>query len=42
MWPLGLMGGYDTLEPRVRELARTILERHVSAVREVDAFALYP
>jgi aminoglycoside/choline kinase family phosphotransferase len=42
MWPLGLMGGYDTLEPRGRELAQTMLERHLSAVADSDALSLYP
>jgi Phosphotransferase enzyme family len=42
MWPLGLMGGYDTLDPRGRELARTMLDRHLSAVADCDALALYP
>jgi len=42
MWPLGMMGGYDTLEPRSRLLANTMLERHLSAVRDVDALSLYP
>jgi aminoglycoside/choline kinase family phosphotransferase len=42
MWPLGLMGSYDTLEPRGRELAQTMLDRHLAAVSDVDALALYP
>ena len=42
MWPLGMMGGYDTLEPRSRQLANTMLERHLSAVRDADALSLYP
>jgi Ecdysteroid kinase-like family len=42
MWPLGLMGSYDTLEPRGRELAQIMLDRHLSAVSDVDALALYP
>ena len=42
MWPLGLMGGYDTLDPRGRELADTMLERHLSAVADCDALSLYP
>ena len=42
MWPLGLMGSYDTLEPRGRELAETMLERHLSAVADCDALSLYP
>ncbi len=42
MWPLGLMGTYDTLDPRGRELAQTMLERHLSAVADSDALALYP
>lgn len=42
MWPLGMMGGYDTLEPRARHLADTMLERHLAAVRDADALALYP
>jgi hypothetical protein len=33
---------YDTLEPRGRELADTMLDRHLSAVADVDALALYP
>ena len=42
MWPLGLMGGYASLDPRGRELARVMLDRHLSAVRDTDALALYP
>jgi aminoglycoside/choline kinase family phosphotransferase len=42
MWPLGLMGSYDTLEPRGRELAETMLDRHLSAVADCDALSLYP
>ena len=42
MWPLGLMGGYDSLEPRGQELAQTMLDRHLSAVADIDALALYP
>jgi aminoglycoside/choline kinase family phosphotransferase len=42
MWPLGLMGGYDSLEPRGRELAVTMLDRHLSAIADVDALSLYP
>jgi Phosphotransferase enzyme family len=42
MWPLGLMGSYDTLDPRGRELAQTMLDRHVSAVADCDALSLYP
>lgn len=42
MWPLGMMGGYDKLEPRGRHLADTMLERLISAVRDVDALSLYP
>ncbi len=41
MWPLGLMGGYATLDDRGRELARTMLDRHLSAVRGADALARY-
>lgn len=42
MWPLGLMGGYESLDPRGRELAQTMLDRHLSAVADVDALSLYP
>jgi aminoglycoside/choline kinase family phosphotransferase len=42
MWPLGLMGGYDTLDPRGQELARTMLDRHLAAVADCDALSLYP
>lgn len=42
MWPLGLMGSYDTLDPRGRELADTMLDRHLSAVADCDALSLYP
>ncbi len=42
MWPLGLMGTYDTLDPRGRDLAQTMLERHLSAVADSDALSLYP
>jgi hypothetical protein len=42
MWPLGLMGSYETLDPRGRELAKAMLERHLSAVADVDALSLYP
>ncbi len=42
MWPLGLMGGYKTLDPRGRELAQVMLDRHLSAVADVDALSLYP
>jgi Ecdysteroid kinase-like family len=42
MWPLGLMGSYDTLDPRGRELAHVMLDRHLAAVADVDALALYP
>ncbi len=42
MWPLGMMGGYATLEPRSRQLANTMLERHLSAVRDVGALSPYP
>jgi aminoglycoside/choline kinase family phosphotransferase len=42
MWPLGLMGTYDTLDPRGRELAQTMLERHLSALADSDALSLYP
>jgi aminoglycoside/choline kinase family phosphotransferase len=42
MWPLGLMGGYNTLDPRGRELAQTMLDRHLAAVADVDALSLYP
>jgi hypothetical protein len=42
MFPLGLMGGYDTLDPRGKELARTMLDRHLSAVADSDALSLYP
>jgi aminoglycoside/choline kinase family phosphotransferase len=42
MWPLGLMGSYDTLEPRGRELAETMLDRHLAAVADSDALSLYP
>jgi hypothetical protein len=41
MWPLGLMGSYDTLEPRGRELAETMLDRHLAAVADSDALSLY-
>ncbi len=41
MWPLGLMGSYDTLDPRGRDLADTMLDRHLAAVEEADALALY-
>jgi hypothetical protein len=42
MWPLGLMGGYESLDPRGKELAQTMLDRHLSAVADCDALALYP
>jgi aminoglycoside/choline kinase family phosphotransferase len=42
MWPLGLMGSYETLDPRGRELAEAMLERHLAAVADVDALSLYP
>jgi Ecdysteroid kinase-like family len=42
MWPLGLMGSYETLDPRGRELARVMLDRHLAAVADVDALSLYP
>ena len=42
MWPLGLMGGYSTLDPRGRELAEVMLDRHLSAVADSDALSLYP
>ncbi len=42
MWPLGLMGGYETLDPRGRELAQTMLDRHLAAVADIDALSLYP
>jgi thiamine kinase-like enzyme len=42
MWPLGLMGSYETLDPRGRELAQTMLDRHLAAVAAVDALSLYP
>jgi hypothetical protein len=42
LWPLGMMAGYADLAPRSRQLANTMLERHVSAVRDVDALSLYP
>jgi hypothetical protein len=42
MWPLGLMGSYETLDLRGRELARVMLDRHLAAVADVDALSLYP
>jgi aminoglycoside phosphotransferase (APT) family kinase protein len=42
MWPLGLMGSCETLDPRGRELACVMLERHLAAVADCDALALYP
>ncbi len=42
MWPLGLMGSYSTLDPRGRELAQVMLDRHLSAVHDIDALSLYP
>jgi hypothetical protein len=42
MWPLGLMGSYETLDPRGRDLAKAMLDRHLSAVADVDALSLYP
>lgn len=33
---------FDTLEPRGRELAQIMLDRHLSAVADSDALALYP
>jgi Ecdysteroid kinase-like family len=42
LWPLGIMGGYDTLDPRGRELAEVMLDRHLAAARDVDALSLYP
>jgi hypothetical protein len=42
LWPLGMMAGYNELTPRSRQLANTMLERHVSAVNDVDALSLYP
>jgi len=42
MWPLGLMGSYETLDPRGRELARTMLDRHLAAVADCGALSLYP
>jgi aminoglycoside/choline kinase family phosphotransferase len=42
MWPLGLMGGYETLDPRGQDLAQTMLDRHLSAVSDSDALSLYP
>jgi hypothetical protein len=42
MWPLGLMGSYDTLDPRGRDLACVMLDRHLSAVADCDALSLYP
>jgi aminoglycoside/choline kinase family phosphotransferase len=42
MWPLGLMSGYETLDPRGRELAEVMLDRHLSAVADCDALSLYP
>jgi aminoglycoside/choline kinase family phosphotransferase len=42
MWPLGMMGSYDTLEPRGRELAQVMLDRHLSAVADSNALSLYP
>jgi hypothetical protein len=41
MWPLGMMPGYENLEPRSRQLANTMLDRHLSAVRDADALSLY-
>jgi aminoglycoside/choline kinase family phosphotransferase len=42
MWPLGLMGSYETLEPRGRELAQVMLDRHLAAVADSEALSLYP
>ncbi len=42
MWPLGLMGSYESLDPRGRQLAETMLDRHLSAVEDANALALYP